>query len=152
MTGIVPRDRTTTGLSDREFVMEQKLKAHEVAHVVEQALAKAAQSQHKDKVRGGLKVREYAIGDMVWRFYPPHANDTLLPNPFTGPYKVLGVRPHDNAVLLPVPRAAGGFQENWIDFGNVKPVRYTKDGHLLVVLPPDLDPGSGTVSEWSPGQ
>ena len=136
---------------DREYIMEQKLKAREVASVVESALNKAAQSQQKDRERGGLKVREYAVGDMVWRWWPPHANDKMLSNPFAGPYKVLGVRPQDHTILLRVPRAAGGFQEKWINVGNVKPVRYTKDGLLLVVLPPDLDPGSNAASDWSPG-
>ena len=57
-----------------------------------QNLHRSATAQAQYHERGGLKVRDYQVGDMVWRFYPPRANQKLG-KPWHGPYVVEAVLP-----------------------------------------------------------
>jgi hypothetical protein len=47
----------------------------------------SATSQAKMYNQGGLKLRDYQVGDKVWRFYPPKAN-LKLGKSWTGPWTV----------------------------------------------------------------
>ena len=87
---------------------------------------------------GGLKICNYRIGDYVWRYFPPNAQDKLKPNPWTGPYRVLGVDDTGHSVLLKVPGVGrgGNLANKWIHTSSVKPCVFTRQGHLMFASDP----------------
>ena len=53
------------------YAETQKVKMINAFELAKKTLHKSATSQSRGHDLGGLKVRHYSVGDMVWRFYPP---------------------------------------------------------------------------------
>jgi len=133
---------------ESEYVFRQRLTCQEIAEKTRRHLGKQAAIQRAGHARGGLKIRSYRIGDYVWRFFPPNAQDKLKPNPWTGPYRVLGVDDTGHSVLLDVPGVGrgGNLVNKWIHTSSVKPCVFTRQGHMMFTSDPSEsggDYGSG---------
>ena len=79
------------------YILVQRLRMQELAELVQSNMAKSACIQESTRIRGGLKVREYKVGDWVWRWYPPEKSKTG--NPWTGPYEVKAVKEYSVSCL-----------------------------------------------------
>lgn len=115
-----------------EYVMEQKLVVQEIMEMARQVTERSVDRTINDRLRGNLKIRDYKVGDYVWRYYPPHATDKLHYSPWTGPWEVEDVDNDHHTVKLRVPKVGGGFELKWIHVSNLKPIHTTKDDHLLL--------------------
>ena len=115
----------------REYVLRQQLLAQEAAELARSTIGRAASTQRASKERAGLKIRPYKVGDWVWRWWPPAAQDKLHATPFMGPYEVLDVSPDCHDVKLRIPAMRGGLIDKWIHVSNLKPVIFTRDGKML---------------------
>ena len=119
-----------------EYVVRQRLICQEIAEMVRSHLEQSAERQAVAWENRRYEVHEYAIGDMVWRCWPPHQADKLNPERYLGPYPVLDVDSERYLVLLEVPAPGRNrTQRKWIHVANVKPVFTTRVGELLFVLP-----------------
>ena len=82
-------------------------------------------------------MRDYKVGDYVWRLWKPFLMDKLHSSPWTGPYKVYKVGPQGYTVLLWVPKAGGGFGYKWIHTSSVKPAVFAREGRMMTAITPD---------------
>ena len=81
--------------------------------------------QQRGQIQGGLKMREYLVGQKVWWYNPPSANQKLK-YPWTGPYEVTDVARDRNVV-----RIKGPDQDSWVHASSLKPVVTTPDCQML---------------------
>ena len=81
--------------------------------------------QQRGQIQGGSKMREYHVGQLVWWYYPPAANQKLK-YPWTGPFEVTDVT-RDRNVLS----SKGHGSDSWVHASSLKPVVKTLDGQLL---------------------
>jgi len=115
-----------------DFVFQQKLAMQEISEIVRQNIYKAMAIQRAAREKGPLKIRRYQSGDLVLRWYPPHAAEKLRGDPFTGPYEIVEVDPDNLIVKLRDLKSKGrGVEDKWIHVSSLKPVIRTKDGKLL---------------------
>jgi len=123
----------------REYVLRQQLAVQEVCEMARRHTAKQASIQRSSRERGGFKIRDYQIGQEVWRWWPPAARDKSNPTPWRGPYKVLDadMEHHDVKLRIPAKGRGGGMVEKWVNVSNIKPVVYTSDGKMLITLGQD---------------
>jgi len=121
------------------YVHEQQLVVQEVCEMARRHIGKQASFQRASRERGGFKIRNYQIGQMVWRWWPPAVRDKSDPTPWRGPYEVLDAdhEHHDVKLRIPARGRGGGMVEKWVNVSNIKPVVYTPDGKLLVNLDPE---------------
>jgi hypothetical protein len=70
-----------------EFVELQRQAIIKAFCLARNKLKVSASSQARLYNQGGLKMRDYVVGDRVWRFYPPKAN-LKLGKSWTGPWTV----------------------------------------------------------------
>ena len=61
-----------------------------VQELVRRNLEASAGMQQRGRIQGGLKMREYFVGQKVRWYYPPSANQKLK-YPWTGPFEVTDV-------------------------------------------------------------
>jgi hypothetical protein len=86
-----------------EYVEIQKQAIISAFSLARAKLKVSASSQAKVYNQGGLKLREYRVGDKVWRFYPSQAN-LKLGKSWTGPWTVERVL---SRWLIQIHRAEG---------------------------------------------
>ena len=115
------------------YLNQQLSACYEIHELVRQNTGKQAASQARQWRRSGLRVRKYRVGDMVWRFYPPHKADTVNAMVWTGPYEGLDVDDTNHLVKVNIPGLGRGgvCKPTGVHTSNVKPVIYTKDGRLI---------------------
>jgi len=70
-------------------------------------------------------MNEYQVGQQVWWYYPPSANQKLK-YPWTGPFKVTQVTKCRNVVGI-----LGSGHNSCVHASSLKPVVKTLDGQLL---------------------
>ena len=130
-TGKLPEVRDVECLP--EYLTQQLSACYEIHDSVRRETGRQAESQAKHWRRSGLRIRKYRVGDMVWRFYPPHKADKLNPNVWTGPYEVMDVDDTSHLVKLNIPGLGRGgtLKPTWVHTSNVKPVIYSRDGRLM---------------------
>ena len=105
-------------LCPASYAEQQKVKMVNAFELASQKLRKSATTQARAHDLGGLKVREYRVGDLVWKYYPPYANQKLG-KPWTGPWTVLQVRsPWQVRISLDAERA----KSIWVNAACLKPV------------------------------
>ena len=121
-----------------EYLVKQKLTCQQTCEWARQHTRQKAAIQAAGNARHGLKIRQYKIGDMVWRICPPNERDKTNHTIWLGPYQVWGVDDTSHIVQLdvPAPGRQAGTVRKWIHVSNVKPVRYSKQGQVMVVIPP----------------
>ena len=68
-----------------------------------------------------MEVREYRVGDWVWRWYP--TEKAKSGNPWTGPYEVKAVKEYSVSLELPTRGAGNRLEQKWIHVENLKPCR-----------------------------
>ena len=124
----------------REYLEAMRTCCQEIAEIARQHILKQATLQQSNKLRGGLRMRAYHKGDYVWRLWKPFLTDKLHSTPWTGPHKVYDTDPEGYVVKLWLPRAGRGCEYKWIHASNVKPVVFTKQGHMMLSTPPDEGP------------
>ena len=132
---------------EMDYVMQRKLACQEICEVVRLNTQKQIKMYVNQAERAGLKIRKYRVGDRVWRLNTPNLKDKLNPHVWLGPYTVEEVNEECYVVRLRVPAAGkkSGMVLKWIHMSNVKPVRYSRDGHLMHVRSPFEDwTGEGT--------
>ena len=120
-----------------EYIELQKVACQEIAEVARKHIGKQMLNQRANKARGGLRMRDYKVGDYVWRLWKPFLTDKLHSSPWTGPYKVYQVGPQGYTVLLWVPKAGGGFGYKWIHTSSVKPAVFAREGRMMTAITPD---------------
>ena len=86
------------------FVEQQRAIAATIAGNVRESLEKQASVQSRTHLRGGLKIRRYAVGDMVLVYHPPTANQKLM-HSWKGPFRVIAVNMESLMVKIMVPPA-----------------------------------------------
>ena len=104
-----------------------KLYAHAGSH-----LRRSAQIQSGAHAKGGYRVRQYRVGQMVWRYYPPWANEKLS-SAWTGPWIVKRQFPNAT-VQVQLAKGGVGAKENTrliVHASCLKPTCTTADGKLL---------------------
>ena len=84
------------------FVEESKSIAAKITKNVGQVLGRQAQTQARNHLRGGMRIREYKPGDMVLVYHPPDANQKLLKS-WRGPFRVERVYMENLMVKILVP-------------------------------------------------
>ena len=107
------------------YVEKQRCDAQKVFARVSDHLERAATFQKRYHARHGLRIREYGVGQEVWWFYPPHANQKLR-YPWLGPFIVTDTNMPGNTVKI-----QGLGRHQWVHASALKLVRRTKDGKLL---------------------
>lgn len=137
LTGRLPPQRLYE--CSKSYVNEQVRASHEIHELVRQHSEQAARLQAASRRRGGLKIRAYKRGDMVWRFYPPHSKEKLNPEKWMGPYRVEDVdnTNHNVKILIPSSGRGGPLELTWVHTSNVKPAHYTKSGKMFQIVSPD---------------
>ena len=104
-----------------------RLYAHASSH-----LRRNASIQSSAHAKAGYKLRQYRVGQMVWRYYPPWANEKLG-SAWTGPWIVK--RQYPNAtVQVQLAKSGVGAREGTtliVHASCLKPVGTTADGKLL---------------------
>ena len=108
-----------------EYLVEQKEKMPAIHELVRRNLDASARMQQRGQIQGGLKLREYQIGQKVWWYYPPSANQKLK-YPWQGPYEIAEVA-HDRNVA----RITGRGRDSWVHASSLKHVVTTPDGKML---------------------
>ena len=83
----IPRARVCAA----EYAETQRGRMIHAFDLAARHLNRSATSQARCHDLGGLKVRKYLVGDRVWRFYPPAANQKLGKS-WTGPWVVEAVQ------------------------------------------------------------
>lgn len=73
-----------------EYVEQMKRSMQKIHAVVRGHLRASSEMQQRSQVQSGLLQRQFKIGDKVWWFYPPAANQKLK-YPWTGPFEILDV-------------------------------------------------------------
>ena len=117
-----------------DFVFKQRIAMQEIAELVRRNLNKAMAIQRKARAQGPLKIRDYKVGDLVLRWYPPNAAEKLRPDPFTGPYEVVEVDRDGRKVKLKDLKTKGrGVEDKWVHVSALKPVLRTKEGLILML-------------------
>ena len=106
-------------------MVEQKEKMPVIHELVRKYLDASAGMQQRGQIQGGLKMRENFVGQKVWWYYPPSANQKLK-YPWIGPYEVMEVA-GDRIVV----RIKGQGQDSWVHASSLKPVVTMPDGHML---------------------
>ena len=127
---------------EREYIVNQRQACQEIAELTRRVTLKQAAIQRSGNSRGGLKIRNYQPGDMVWRLIPPNERDKTGKTVWQGPFECLDVDNISHIVLLRVPTPGRGtaLVQKWINTSNVKPVRYVKNGgHVMVIVTPEED-------------
>ena len=121
-----------------EYIVKQKLVCQQTCDWVRRNTLRQSAIQAAGNARQGLKIRQYKIGDMVWRICPPNERDKTNHTIWLGPYRVWEVDDTSHIVLLdvPAPGRQAGTVRKWIHVSNVKPVRYNREGRVMVVIPP----------------
>ena len=112
-------------LCNATYLVEQKEKMLKIHDLVRNELHKSAGMQQRGQIQGGLKMRQYFIGQSVWWYFPPAANQKLK-YPWTGPYQVIDVAMEKNVV-----RIRRENKDSWVHASSLKPVIKTADGQLL---------------------
>ena len=85
-----------------------------------------AQSKMWEAMQGQLRVktlrrREFKEGQLVLRYYGPHASKKLHPCPYDGPWKVISVCNKTNTVVLFVRTKPGRWIHQTVTMRNIKP-------------------------------
>ena len=96
-----------------------------IHELVRRNLNASAGMQQRGQIQGGLKMREYFVGQKVWWYYPPSANQKLK-YPWTGPFKVIDVAGDRN-----VTRIKGPGRDSLVHASSFKPVVTMLDGQML---------------------
>ena len=81
--------------------------------------------QQRGQIQGGLKMREFKVGEQVWWYYPQTAHQKLK-YPWTGPFEVTDVAKDRN-----VEHIKGYGRDSWVHASSLKQVVKTLDGKLL---------------------
>ena len=112
-------------------------------------LQQNAKVQSNAFAKAGYRIRQYLPGQLVWRYYPPWANEKLS-SAWTGPWEVLFQYPNAT-VKIQLARGGVGAREKAIIVVHascLKPVCTTGDGKLLqcdtysvLHCPPQIEPG-----------
>ena len=117
-----------------DYAVQQKALCEELAEIVRKNTGKAVRMQVDNAENAGLRIRNYRVGDLVWRYNPPGANTKLRADRWTGPYRIEAVNETNNVIKIFV-EAIGRGQEKvlkWINMANVKPCRVSKRfGHTM---------------------
>jgi len=106
-------------------MVEQQRHMTEIHEQVRKHLQSSAEMQQRGQIQGGLKMREFKIGEQVWWYFPPTANQKLK-YPWTGPFEVTDVAKDRNTA-----RIKGYGRDSWVHASSLKPVIKTQDGKLL---------------------
>ena len=116
-----------------EYLVEQQRILQSIMEAVCEETRMKMKVQATGVEQGGLKIRTYKRGDLVWRLCPPMERSKLASKVWRGPYKVLDASGVNNVVKLCVPAPGRGTRKvlKWINTSNVKPVEYTKEGRML---------------------
>ncbi len=114
-----------------QYVYDQKVRIEYITELAFQTTKSKVMYRKASRNRGGLKIRRYKKGDLVFRLWKPSLRHKLASAPWSGPWKVLDVDPTDYTVRLRLPKAGGGFKNTWIHTSNLKPVNTTPDGKLI---------------------
>ena len=123
-----------------DHVHLRQLMTQQITEAALKRLGLSALAQTASRERAGFRIRKYTIGKLVYRWWPPGANDKIYPFPFLGPYPVLDVNNFNNTVLLNVPKAGrgGAYVMKWINMANIKPKVELEDGSLFIANSPCL--------------
>ena len=62
---------------DVRIMVEQQRHMTEIHEQVRKHLQSSAEMQQRGQIQGGLKIREFKIGEQVWWYFPPTANQKL---------------------------------------------------------------------------
>ena len=108
-----------------KYMVEQQQRMTAIHEVVRKHLRSSAEMQQRGQIQGGLKMREFTIGDQVSWYYPPTANQKLK-YPWTGPFEVTDVAKDRN-----VARIGGYGRDSWVHASSLKLVIKTLDGKVL---------------------
>ena len=107
------------------YMVEHKAHFSQIHEVVRASLSRSAEMQQRGQIQGGLKMVEFSIGEKVWWYYPPSANQKLK-YPWIGPYDIIDVAMNKNIVRIKDQK-----RDSWVHASSLKKVITTKDGELL---------------------
>ena len=79
-------------------MVEQQRHITEIHEQVRKHLQSSAEMQQRGQIQGGLKMREFKIGEQVWWYFPATANQKLR-YPWTGPFEVTDVAKDRNTAI-----------------------------------------------------
>ena len=121
-----------------EYLMRIRICCQEIQEIARQNTNYRVRIQVGSRSRGGLRIRDYAIGDKVWRYWPPHKRLKLEKVKWKGPYMVLDYDKDHHVVLIEVPTVGAGnkTERKWIHVSHIKPVKESEHGHLLIAIAP----------------
>ena len=108
-----------------QYLVEQKERMPVIHELVRRNLDANAGMQQRGQIQGGLLMRELFVGQKVWWYYPPSANQKLK-YPWTVPYEVIDVAGGRNVVLI-----KGQGRDSWVNSTSLKPVMAMPDGQML---------------------
>ena len=92
-------------------MVEQQRHMTEIHEQVRKHLQLSAEMQQRGQIQGGLKMREFKVGEQVWWYLPPTATDVA--------------KDRNTA------RIRGYRRDSWVHASSIKSVIKTQDGKLL---------------------
>ena len=111
---------------------EMKVKISQLYKYASTHLQKSARIQATAHAKAGYRVRHYQVGQAVWRYYPPWANEKLG-SAWTGPWIVRRQYPNSTVQVQLAKEGRGAKSGTLVVLhaSCLKPVCTTGDGKLL---------------------
>ena len=114
------------------YVEQMKVSIPKLYEYASSQLRQSAMVQSNAHAKAGYRIRQYRAGQLVWRFYPPWANEKLS-SAWSGPWIVIHQYPNATVRVQLAKDGVGARKDAVIvvHASCLKPVSTTKEGRLL---------------------